>query len=315
MADGQGTMNEIRIRLLWHPQPQFAGYLIAEHEELARDAGLQLRCVPLDFAKGPIAALLDGDVDFAVASPSHMLESGRSEELVFLLAIQQQSSLVYPARRSAGILTPPDLAGRKVGVWPGREDLELTWMLHRAGLATDAYERVPVRDTVAATLDGTVDCAQMTTYHELHHLEHGAGSLDDFVLFRAADFGASLLKDGLIARRDFVAAHPDVVQAVVTAVLAGWTRAFQDMDAAISLCARLRPDMSRLEHEGQLNDIRSLSMAGATLTGGLGYPDPHHVEQALLAMREVEGHAPSAAGLVDDRFWRAAPEAVRSQSW
>lgn len=308
-------MRRIRIRLLWHPQPQFAGYLIAEHEGLALDAGLELQCVPLDFAKGPMAALLDGDVDFAVASPSHMLESGRAEELVFLLAIQQESSLVYPARRSAGILRARDIAGHKVGVWPGREDLELTFMLHRAGVPMDAYERIPVGDTVAAMLDGSVDCAQMTTYHELHHLEHGAGSLDDFILFRAADYGASLLKDGLIARREFVERHPEIVQAVVNAVLTGWTKAFRELEAAIALCSRLRPDMTRLEHEGQLADIRQLSIAGATLTHGLGYPDPRHVQQALLAMTELEGHAPPEAGLSDERFWRAAPEAIRSRTW
>ncbi|MCX5496697.1 ABC transporter substrate-binding protein [Kaistia dalseonensis] len=309
-------LTTIRIRLLWHPQAQFAGYLIAEHEALARDAGLAIQCVPLDFAKGPIQALLDGDVTFAVASPSHMLESGRADELVFLAAIQQTSSLVYPARRSAGIEKPTDLAGHKLGVWPGREDLELTWMLHRAGLSVDAYERVPVGDTVAAMLDRSVDCAQMTTYHEIHHLEHASGSLDDFVLFKAADYDASLLKDGLIARRDWVAAHPAETQAVIDAVLTGWTKAFHELDAAIELCSKLRPDMSRLEHEGQLGDIRALSLTGATLTEGLGFPDPRHVTQALIAMSEVEGHAVGdAAGLVDDRFWRAAPEAVRGRSW
>ncbi len=309
-------MKTVNIRLLWLPQPQFAGYLTAEHEGLGLDAGIDLRTVAPDFVKGPIEAVLDGDVAFAVASPAHMMESGRADELVFLLAIQQVSSLVYPARRSLGIERPRDLAGRRLGIWPGREDLELTWMLHRAGLASDAYERVPVGDTVAAMLTGAVDCAQMTTYHELHHLEHGAGSLDDFIIFRAADYGAALLKDGLVARRDFVAANPETTQAVVNAVLAGWTKAFHDLDAAISLTVRLRPDMTRLEQEGQLGDIRALALAGATLTEGLGYPDPRHMEQALRAMAEIEGHPiASDDGLVDDSFWAAAPPAVRSSSW
>ncbi len=309
-------MTPIRIRLLWHPQPQFAGYLTAEHEGLGLDAGVDIRTVAPDFVKGPIEAVLDGDVAFSVASPAHMMESGRADELVFLLAIQQVSSLVYPARRSVGIERPRDLAGRRIGIWPGREDLELTWMLHRAGLAADAYERVPVGDTVGAMLDGKVDCAQMTTYHELHHLEHGAGTLDDFILFRAADYGAALLKDGLVARRDFVAANPEVTQAVVNAVLAGWTKAFHDLDAAISLTVKLRTDMSRLEQEGQLGDIRALSLTGATLSEGLGYPDPRHMEQALKAVAEIEGHAALPIdGLVDTRFWAAAPDAVRSRSW
>jgi NitT/TauT family transport system substrate-binding protein len=306
----------IRIRLLWHPQPQFAGYLLAQHQGLARAAGVEIECVPLDFAKGPMAALLDGDVQFAVASPSHMLESGRADELVFLAAIQQTSSLVYPARKSVGICHPGDLAGRQIGIWPGREDLELRWVLHLSGLSGSDYHGVPVQDTVAAIMSGTVDCAQMTSYHEVHQLEHQAGSLDDFVLFRASDFGASLLKDGLIARRDFVEAHRTETQAVIDATLSGWTAAFRNPNAAIDLCARLRPDMSRAEHALQLDDIRALSITGATQTAGLGFPDSIHMRQAIRAMREIENVNPYKAGdLIDDSFWRAAPADSRSTAW
>ncbi|WP_440534671.1 ABC transporter substrate-binding protein [Variovorax sp. YR566] len=309
-------MKTIRIRLLWHPQAQFAGYLLAQHHNLAQDDGLAIECVPLDPAKGPIDALLDGDVAFAVASPSHMLESRRAEELVFLLAIQQTSSLVYPVRRSAGVADPKDLRGCRIGVWPGHEDLELVWMLHRANLPVDSYQRVVVQDTVAALCERTIDGAQMTTYHELHNLEGEAGSLADFVLFKASDYGASLLKDGLVARRDWVEDHPLETQAVVNAVLRGWTHAFEDEGDALEICARLRPDMSRAMHEVQLSEIRALAICAATHTEGLGFPDPAHMSQALLAMHEVEGHpCSSTLGLLDDRFWRAAPAAYRRSQW
>jgi NitT/TauT family transport system substrate-binding protein len=312
----QTVLNTVRIRLLWYPQAQFAGYLLAQDRGLARGAGIEIDCVPLDFAKGPIEALLDGDVRFAVASPSHMLESGRANELVFLAAIQQTSSLVYPARKSAGIRHPGDLAGHNVGIWPGREDLELRWMLHLSGLAATDYRSMPVKDTVEAMMSGAVDCAQMTSYHEVHHLEHQAGSLGDFILFRAADFGASLLKDGLIARRDWVDAHRAETQAVIDASLCGWTEAFRNPNVAIDLCARLRPDMSRAEHAQQLDDIRALSITGATQISGLGFPDSIHMLQAVRAMREIENMNSFKAGdLVDDSFWRAAPADSRSTAW
>jgi ABC-type nitrate/sulfonate/bicarbonate transport system substrate-binding protein len=150
----------------------------------------------------------------------------------------------------------------------------------------------------------------------VHHLERASGSLDDFVLFRAADFGASLLKDGLIARRDFVEAHPAETQAIVDAVLQGWTQAFRDPDAVLDLCATLRPDMARAEQAQQLEDIRALSMVGATLSEGLGFPDAIHMRQAIRAMSEIEGgRGPKAGDLIDDRFWHAAPAEFRSHAW
>jgi NitT/TauT family transport system substrate-binding protein len=309
----------VRLRLLWHPQPQFAGYLLAEHAGFAAARGIALHCVPLDFALGPIDALLTGDCAFAVASPAHMIESRAPHELVMLLAIQQTTALVYAAQRRANIARAADLAGKRIAVWPGGEDLELRWMLARAGVAHGAATLVPAGDTVRALTDGIVDGAQMTTYHEIFELEHAAGSLEPYVLLHAADHGAALLKDGLFARRAFVAEHPEVVQATVDAVLEGWTAAFDAPGDAVALCAALRPDLDRAHHAQQLAAIRDLALTGATRTHGLGYPDPAHVRAALDARREVEGTPAGAngdvAGFVDDRWWNAAPPAFRRTAW
>ena len=126
-------MREVRIRLLWRAQAQFAGYLLAERLGLA--PGLRLVCEEVDFACPHVEAVLAGAARFAVASPAHVIESQAPERLVMLLAIQQQSPLVYVARkgRLAGGLA--GLRGARLAVWPGREDLELRWMLGRAGIA------------------------------------------------------------------------------------------------------------------------------------------------------------------------------------
>jgi NitT/TauT family transport system substrate-binding protein len=308
-------MTPVRLRLLWHPQPQFAGYLLAQHAGFAAARGIALECVPIDFACGPIDAILSGDCAFAVASPAHAVESDAPNELVMLLAIQQTSSLVYGARRSAGIATAADLAHKRVAVWPGGEDLELRWTLRRAGVALDDVELVPTGDTVGALVAGDVDAAQLTTYHELFELEHAARSLEPFVLLRAADHDAALLKDGLFARRDLVAREPELVQATIDAVLAGWTSAFDAPERAVALCATLRPDLDREHHARQLAAIRELALCGATLERGLGYPDPAHVRAALAARYEVDGRAidadGDAAAMSDDRWWNAAPAASR----
>jgi NitT/TauT family transport system substrate-binding protein len=313
-------MKSIRLRLLWYPQAQFAGYLVAERLHLAATHNVELVCVPPDLTWSTIDAVLAGESEFAVASPSHLLESATPGDLVLLLAIQQESSLVYPARRSHGIATAADLAGHRVAVWAG-EDLELRWMLQRAGVASDAVVPVQVQDTVDALLNGDVSCAQMTSYHELHVLEmamaHAGRALDDFVLLRAADFSAALLKDGLIARRDWVEAHPLETQGVIDAVLAGWTRSFDDVATAIAICGLARPDMAPEEHRLQLQEIKRLSIHGATLTHGLGYPDIAHIMRAATALAEVEGNRPVSdpARLTETRFWARTPAECRRTVW
>lgn len=307
-------MTIIRIRLLWHKQAQFAGYLLAEELGLARASGVEIRCEGLDFACKHVNSILTGAAEMAVASPAHILESAAPERLRWLMAVQQVSPLVYPARRSDGIAGLADLAGRKIGVWPGGEDLEFRWLLASAGVPQDAVTRVQMPDTVGPFLKGEIASGQMTSYHELHQVEDEVAA-EDLVVFSGRDAGKSVLKDGLVADAALVAENPQVVQAVVDAVLEGWTIAFDDPERAIAACQRARPDISRADHARQLADIRALSLTGASLTEGLGYPDPAHLQAAARAIREVEGHEVATGGVLDDRFWNAAPAAFRRTVW
>lgn len=307
-------MTTIRIRLLWHKQAQFAGYLLAEELDLARGRGVGIRCDGLDFSCKHVASVLAGAAEMAVASPAHLLESAAPGRLRWLLTIQQESPLVYPARRSEGITRLADLAGRRIGVWPGSEDLELRWLLAGAGLAADAVTRVEVPDTVGPFLRNEIALGQMTRYHELHQLEAQVPP-GDLTVFSAAGAGRSLIKDGLVADAGLVAREPETVQAVVDAVMEGWTIAFDEPERAIAACLRARPDMTREEHARQLADIRALSLTGKALSEGLGFPDPAHMEAAARAIRETGGHDVPAGGLRDDRFWKAVPAAFRRRSW
>lgn len=305
-------MTTVRIRLLWHKQAQFAGYLLAEKLGLARKHGVEIVCEGLDFSCKHVASILTGTTPMAVASPAHILESADPAALRWMLTIQQESPLVYPVRVQDGIDRLTDLAGRKVGVWPGHEDLEFRWMLQRAGLAAGAVDRIAMPDTVGPFLAGEIASAQMTTYHELHLVEEklGAGAVKTF---SAKDMGCSMLKDGLVVSTRFAESDRPAVQAVVDAILEGWTIAFQEPERAIAACLEARPDMSEAEHRRQLADIRVLALTGATLTEGLGYPDPAHVEQAARAIAEVEGHVVDSSSILDGSFWQAAPEGFRAR--
>lgn len=307
-------MREVRIRLLWRAQAQFAGYLLAERLGLA--PGLRLVCEEVDFACPHVEAVLAGAAPFAVASPAHVIESRSPERLVMLLAIQQRSPLVYVARKGRLAEGVAGLRGARLAVWPGREDLELRWMLGRAGIAEDEVTRVETPDTLAALVAGEADLAQTTCYHEVHEAARVFGP-EGFDAFTAEPTGCALLKDGLIADRRLAEQAPELVQAVVEAVLEGWTRAFDDAEAAVAACRAARPEMTEAEHRRQLADIRALALGGATRTQGLGYPDPGHMRRAVAALAEVEGTAPAVAleTLVDARFWQRAPERLRRREW
>ena len=298
---------EARIRLLWFKQAQFAGPLLAEQRGLARARGVEIVCEPADLADPPVEALLDGRVEFAVASPAHALESRDPSALALLLVVQQSTSLAYGVRVDAGIEGPSDLAGRRVAVWPGGEDLELRWLLARACGSADSAHRIEAADTVAELVAGRADAAQMTVYHELHEAERALGA-HALRVVRAEDCGAGLVKDGLLVRRDLLEDRIWLADAVVAAILEGWSIALDDPGAAVSACSASRPDMTVEDHARQLADIRGLVLAGATSTHGLGFPDPEHARRAALALRET-GTIPriDPDRLIEDGPWRRTP--------
>lgn len=308
---------EVTLRLLWRFQAQFAGYLVAEHEGLAKRRGIDLRCQPIDFAEGGMKALLRGACDMAIASPAHLVESEAPGRLAFALAVQQASPLVYPVRKRAGIATPKDLEGRTAAIWPSGEDLELRWMLLKAGADPEKVKRLPTGDTVGAFVEGRADCAQMTTYHEIHEMEAHGLPLDAVTLFRPADWDAALLKDGLIIRRDWIGTDDTLLQDLVEICLEGWQIAFTDPERAVAVCARARPDMSVEDHARQLEHMKDLATCGPALKEGFAVPHRDHVRRAIDAVTAVEGHG---AELDPDeiavrRYWQAAPADLKAMPW
>ena len=250
-----------------------------------------------------------------MASPAHVLEHA-ADALALLLVIQQDSPLVYPVRRDSGIADLGDFVGRKVGVWPGGEDLEFRWMLKRAGVDPESVKRLPMADTVSPFVAGETDSAQITLYNELRHIEDRGLTGDDLRLFVPSDYGVALIKDGLVCSRARAHDRPDFVQAVVNTVLAGWARAFTNPEEAVEISAASWPGLPREEQRKQFEDIRRLTFVGATLYKGLGYPDAAHVARAAQALADLgcpTDHA-VAKSIVDTRFWDSAPNDFKIRS-
>ena len=310
-------MEKIKLRLLWHIQPQFAGAVMSQHSGIAARHGIDLNCQPIRFKEGPIDAVISGSADLCVASPSHMLESKNVESLVFLGTFQQTSPVIHVARKDCGIKSIADLAQSRIGVWPGNEDLELKWMLSKVGLDLDEIEFVPTGDPVDLLLHKEVSSAQMTTFNEYIQFLEREGNLDSVLCLSASDYEAELIKDGLVTTKNWIDENPDRAQNVVNSLLEGWTYALNHPEEAVGLCAKLRPDVEqRLFHE-QFNEVQKLIFTGPTLTEGLGNPHLMHMQRAIESVFDVYGREvkKSAEHYVSDIFWQNAPSQFRRTDW
>src|SRR5699024_4082223 len=81
----------------------------------------------------------------------------------------QGSGTVQIAKADAGIESPEDLSGRKVGSWGYGNEYELLAALERADVEDDV-ELVQQDTDMNQLLEGQIDAAQATTYNEYGQL-------------------------------------------------------------------------------------------------------------------------------------------------
>ena len=111
----QDKRDTIIIDLGWYHQFQFAGYYAALEKGYYKELGLDIILTESNGSKAIIDDVLDGNVDFGVATGTVLLSSESVDQLAVLTAIFQQSPVV---------LLPPLVQVFRRGLWVSE-----TWTL------------------------------------------------------------------------------------------------------------------------------------------------------------------------------------------
>jgi NitT/TauT family transport system substrate-binding protein len=214
----------------WSPQAQFAGYYVAKDKGFYARRGLEvelLRGGP-DNPAGP--ALAQGRAEFASMFLSGGLEL-RSREVpaVNVGQIVQRSALMLVAKKSSGILSPIDLDGKRVSIWPEFQAQPLAFFRHYHMNVTI----IPQGYTLDLFLLGGVDAASAMWYNEYNTLIHAGINENELSVFFLADYGANFPEDGLYCLESLVRDDPDLVRDFVQASLEGWLYAFDHPEEAL----------------------------------------------------------------------------------
>lgn len=301
------TLRKVTLALLWLPQAQFAGYYMAKEKGFYRRRGIDLAIKVGAPGRSPADALRDGEAEFALLWLGTALQRrAAGQPLVNIAQIVQRSSLVLVARKSAGIETIADLAGRKVGLWGGDLAVAARAFLDRHGLTVKA---VPQSETVNLFLRGGVDVASAMWYNEYHTILNAGVDPDELTVFRLDGEGLNTPEDGLYTLSSTIARDPQLVDAFVRASLEGWDYAIAHPDETIDIIlaqmreAKLPADrMHQTWMLTRMADVIRPAGAGA-VTGELSRNDLDAVVTELQrtgALRDAIGYdefarAPNAA--------------------
>jgi NitT/TauT family transport system substrate-binding protein len=281
----EGSKDEltpVKLQLKWVPQAQFAGYFMALEKGYYEDEGLEVTIVPGGPDIVPEQQVANGAADIGVDWVASLLpHQEQGLPLVEIAQIYQKSGLLLVSKKEAGINSPKDLAGKKVGNWMGGNEFEILALF-------DKYKLDPNKDlsfvkqgfTMDQFLSGELNAASAMTYNEFQVVLEQGVKESDLSVIDMNDEGVAMLEDNLFANKEWLANNKEVASKFVRASIKGWQDAIDDPEGAVDA-------VMKAAEEGSTSRDHQLKMME---------------EVAKLVV--PEGFDPEKIGTIDDKMFK-----------
>jgi putative hydroxymethylpyrimidine transport system substrate-binding protein len=159
-AGSAGATQPLRVMLDYFPNADHAGIYAAEAGGAYAKAGLDVEITPPPDPSAPLKLLLAGRTDLAISyEPELLLAREKGAELVAVGALVQKPLTSLMAIGKAGVRTPQDLRGKRVGTSGiPYQSAYLKTILETAGVDPGSVKETNVGfNLVPAMLSGKVD--------------------------------------------------------------------------------------------------------------------------------------------------------------
>jgi NitT/TauT family transport system substrate-binding protein len=290
------SVDEISLQLQWVTQAQFAGYYAAQQEGFNDNYCLDVTIIEGGVEIVPQTQLANGDVDFALAwVPKALASREAGANIVNIAQIFQRSGTLQVSFVDAGITTPADFAGRKIGNWGFGNEYEVFAAMAEAGLdpATDV-DNVAQQFDMNALLDGDIDAAEAMTYNEyaqvLEATNPDTGELyqpEDLNVISYEEVGVGMLQDAIWANGDRMADDPeyvDIATRFVAASSLGWAYCRDNPEACRDIVIGEGSTLGASHQLWQMNEVNKLIWPSEN---GIGYIDQAAWDQTVAISMET----------------------------
>lgn len=238
-----------KVRIFAGSSPVFAPVFIADRQGYFRDEALEVTV--RTFASGAEATegFRAGAADFLVASDVPLLYLIVGGDVVMLAQFSANPDMLQIIGPK-GVKNPSDLKGKKVGlVTKSASEYLLNNYLKRAGLRVTDVERVHLApfDQVPALVRGDVYALSSWKPFDTKILQLGGGKFEVLSWSERENY---VLYSGVVAKRAFVAAQPDVTAKVVKALTraANWLSTTDRKTRSETLAKYLKTDAADVDH-------------------------------------------------------------------
>ena len=249
----------IRLQLKWLHQFQFAGFYAAIEKGYYQAEGLEVTLQEGHPGLVPAEVIARDEAQFAVDTPSAMIQRQRGYPVVIIAAIFQHSPTIVLTRSNSGIETPHDLIGKRVMVLMD-SDPEFLAMLAAEGVRPEQVTLVPHTFKLDEIIAGKVDA--QTAYSTNEPRLMGKRGLD-FGVMRPSHYAIDFYGDSLITSEKIARERPELVERFLRATRQGWIYAMDHpQEITDVILSRYKSTKSREDLLAEAESMRELVQPG-----------------------------------------------------
>jgi PAS domain S-box-containing protein len=233
-----------------------------------------------------VKEVLEGRADFGVGTSALVVERYHGKPLVVLATLMQHSPIALLARRSNGVSSVLDLAGKPVAVDAHDRD-EIEAYLRASGLPADRINLVDQTDWTFASLDqGRVAAKVVYVSNEPFRIR---GREHEYLLLTPRSAGIDLFGNMLYSSDAFLKKHPETARAFRDATLKGLVYALahpqETSDLILSRYNTQNKSREHLLYEAE--QIRELTRPDIVEPGYMSRGRWRHVVEVYAGQRKM----------------------------
>jgi NitT/TauT family transport system substrate-binding protein len=293
-SEQQSDMETVTLQLKWVEQAQFMGFLVANKLGYYEDENIDIEILPGGVGINPVDVLIAGYADIAVAWTGNVLPAiSLGEDLVNIGQGMQRSGIRLMALKESGIVNPQDIEGKKIGTWPGGNELEPYAFIEKQELDKDRdVTLVNQNFDMNQLLNKEIDLASAMIYNEYWLPIEAGYTEDDFVVFDMEQEGVAMLQDALFVKREYLDANEDLLVRFMKATIKGWQYAIDNPQEAVEIMALdfTQEDDSAKNHQIRMaEETAKLYKADDGTSQGLFYINKEKLQQTVdIATEYIE---------------------------
>ncbi|UXB11346.1 diguanylate cyclase [Aeromonas dhakensis] len=218
----KAVIDKVTVQLPWQHQFQFAGYYAAQAKGFYRAAGLDVTLRPAMTGTDVVNEVMSGNAQFGISGSDLLLARASGQPIVVLASMLQHSPLVLLTLERSDIRQPADLAGKRLMLEPGSQELQIYLNRHTP---PESWIKQPYRQGLKALLAGKTDAISAYSTTEPFYLTKMG---IPYRVFSPRSIDFDFYGDNLFTSERELSSRPERVYAFQQATLKGWRYAMDN---------------------------------------------------------------------------------------